>query len=95
MTRLSIWFIRIYQVTLGPVFGLLSSCRFHPTCSRYTLEAVERFGPRRGWWLGMRRIGRCHPGYPGGYDPVPEDYVSWRETRRRRRAERTAARGHA
>jgi hypothetical protein len=90
MTRLSLWFIRIYQVTLGPIFGLMSSCRYEPTCSRYTAQAVGRFGPRRGWWLGVRRISRCHPGYAGGVDPVPDHYVTWRQARALHRASRTA-----
>jgi uncharacterized protein len=93
MTRLSLWFIRIYQLTLGQLFGLMSSCRYQPTCSHYTTEAISRFGARRGWWLGIRRIGRCHPGYPGGHDPVPDDYVSWRQARHSRRLQRAAERG--
>jgi putative membrane protein insertion efficiency factor len=60
--------IRLYQNTLGVV--LPPSCRFAPTCSQYTLEAVNRFGVVRGLWTGVRRISRCHPFHAGGYDPV-------------------------
>ena len=62
--------IRLYQVTLGPLMG--GHCRFHPTCSRYAIEAYRMHGPIRGSWLTARRIGRCHPFGRGGYDPVPE-----------------------
>jgi putative membrane protein insertion efficiency factor len=61
--------IRGYQRFISPL--LASNCRFHPTCSQYTLEAVERYGAAKGLWLGAKRIGRCHPFNPGGYDPVP------------------------
>lgn len=69
MKRLVIGSIRSYQILISPL--LLPACRFHPTCSQYALEAVERFGPGRGSWLALRRIARCHPFHPGGYDPVP------------------------
>ena len=82
MRRVSLVMIRIYQVTLGPLFGTMSSCRYEPTCSHYGYEAVQRFGARRGWWLAVRRIARCHPFHEGGFDPVPETYVSWRDARR-------------
>jgi uncharacterized protein len=61
--------IRAYQVLLSPI--LPPSCRFTPTCSNYALEAIDRYGVAKGAWLAVRRIGRCHPWNPGGYDPVP------------------------
>jgi putative membrane protein insertion efficiency factor len=62
--------IRLYQWTVSPLLG--PNCRFHPSCSQYALEAIRRFGVLRGSWLALRRIGRCHPWHPGGYDPVPD-----------------------
>ncbi len=67
--------VRAYQWTISPVLAFLagpgSGCRFEPTCSRYFLEAVETHGVLRGGWLGLRRLGRCHPWGGKGYDPVP------------------------
>jgi hypothetical protein len=64
-----LFLIRGYQLVLSPFIG--KSCRFHPTCSAYTYEAIERYGPARGAWLGLRRLLRCHPFHEGGIDPVP------------------------
>jgi uncharacterized protein len=64
-----ILFIRGYQVSISPL--LPASCRYHPTCSVYAIEAVQRYGALRGGWMAMKRIGRCHPFRPGGFDPVP------------------------
>jgi len=61
--------IRLYQLTLSQV--LAPSCRFIPTCSQYTYEAISRFGFWKGVWLGVKRLAHCHPFHPGGYDPVP------------------------
>lgn len=61
--------IRAYQKVLSPVFG--RNCRYHPTCSHFTYEAVEIHGAVRGSWMGVKRIGRCHPFREGGFDPVP------------------------
>lgn len=69
MSRVLLWLIRGYQLTLGQV--LPPACRFQPTCSRYAYAAVQRYGALRGGWLALRRIGRCHPWGPSGYDPVP------------------------
>lgn len=62
--------IRGYQAALSPLLG--ASCRHEPTCSAYTYQAIERFGPFRGTWLGIRRIARCTPRSAGGFDPVPQ-----------------------
>lgn len=62
--------IRGYQLTLSPFIG--NQCRFHPSCSHYALDAIERHGVVRGVWLTTHRLFRCHPFNPGGFDPVPE-----------------------
>jgi uncharacterized protein len=61
--------IRGYQYLLRPMLG--SSCRFYPSCSDYAREAIERHGAIRGVFLAVKRVGRCHPYHPGGFDPVP------------------------
>lgn len=69
MTRLAILVIRLYQITLSPLLGPV--CRFEPSCSRYAVACLQRFGLIRGSWLTLKRLGRCHPWNPGGYDPPP------------------------
>jgi putative membrane protein insertion efficiency factor len=61
--------IKLYQVLLSPLLG--SSCRFTPTCSQYGVEAIKKYGPFKGGWLTLKRIGRCHPWGKHGPDPVP------------------------
>jgi putative membrane protein insertion efficiency factor len=68
--RLMLGLIRTYQLTLSPWLG--RDCRYMPTCSAYAAEAIRRFGPRRGAWLALKRVGRCHPWGGAGYDPVPD-----------------------
>ena len=69
MKKVMLLVIRFYQKAISPVLG--SSCRFTPTCSHYGYEAIEKHGALKGSWLAIKRIGRCHPLTPGGYDPVP------------------------
>ena len=61
--------IRLYQWAISPAFP--KRCRFHPTCSQYAVEAIDKHGALRGSWLALKRIAKCHPFHPGGVDPVP------------------------
>lgn len=68
-TRFFVLLMRAYQYGISPFLG--RSCRFHPTCSEYAVESVQRYGVVRGVVFALRRVSRCHPWHPGGYDPVP------------------------
>ncbi|WP_423187968.1 membrane protein insertion efficiency factor YidD [Alishewanella sp. d11] len=74
--RFIIWLmlglVRAYQMLISPLLG--PRCRFHPTCSNYTISAINRFGAVKGAWLAGKRILKCHPFHPGGEDPVPEKH---------------------
>ena len=70
------WFlvalIRLYQTVISPMLPQ-GRCRFYPSCSAYAVEAIEEHGALKGSWMSLRRIFRCHPLHPGGYDPVPRN----------------------
>lgn len=68
IAKLLLGMIAIYRYGVSPLLG--RSCRFHPSCSEYAREAIQLHGALRGSWLAIRRVGRCHPFHPGGYDPV-------------------------
>ncbi len=70
MAQLFIFLIRCYQRLISPLLG--PRCRFHPSCSSYAVEALQKHGGLRGSWLATRRLCRCHPLNPGGEDPVPD-----------------------
>ena len=69
MVRLLHWFIRFYQIAISPLLG--PRCRYIPTCSQYSLEAIHTYGACKGSWLAFNRVCRCHPWCGYGYDPVP------------------------
>ena len=69
MRKLLILLISAYRYLISPLLG--NHCRFYPSCSNYAVTAIERFGAARGSWLALRRLSRCHPWHPGGFDPVP------------------------
>lgn len=64
--------IGLYRYGISPMLG--RNCRFHPSCSEYAMDAIRAHGALRGTWLAAKRVGRCHPFNPGGYDPVPEPH---------------------
>jgi len=70
LKTLALWMLRGYQLLISPMLG--QTCRFSPSCSNYSMQAIERFGFFKGSYLTARRLLRCHPFHPGGYDPVPE-----------------------
>ncbi len=69
MRALALVLIVLYQKLISPL--LPRTCRFYPSCSEYAKQAIQKYGLMRGGWLAVKRIGRCHPGNPGGLDPVP------------------------
>lgn len=70
MKHLFIGLVRLYQLVISP--WMPSSCRYHPTCSQYSIQAFREHGALKGLWLTIKRIGRCHPWSKGGHDPVPK-----------------------
>ncbi|MGD9732054.1 MAG: membrane protein insertion efficiency factor YidD [Desulfamplus sp.] len=69
MRQLILIFIRLYQCLISPLIG--PSCRFYPSCSQYAFEAVTKYGSIKGTFLAIKRVLKCHPFHPGGFDPVP------------------------
>jgi putative membrane protein insertion efficiency factor len=67
--KVLIYIIKGYQLFISS--WLPPVCRYYPTCSSYAMEAIEKYGAAKGFWLGLKRVLRCHPFHPGGYDPVP------------------------
>lgn len=70
-TKVACKLVRFYQLCISPFIGGRAACRFVPTCSEYTKQAIEKYGLLRGTWMGVKRISRCRPGGGCGYDPVP------------------------
>ena len=69
MSKILVVVIRIYQLSISPILG--QNCRYTPTCSQYSIEAINKYGPLKGGWLSLKRILSCHPWGGHGHDPVP------------------------
>ncbi|MCB0380992.1 MAG: membrane protein insertion efficiency factor YidD [Flavobacteriales bacterium] len=69
VSKLFILMIRFYQLSISPILG--QNCRYDPTCSQYSIEAINKYGPFKGGWIGLKRILSCHPWGGHGHDPVP------------------------
>ncbi|KJS07542.1 MAG: membrane protein insertion efficiency factor YidD [Flavobacteriales bacterium] len=69
LSKIVVLLIRVYQLSISPFLG--ANCRYSPTCSQYSLEAIEKYGPFKGTWLAIKRISSCHPWGGHGHDPVP------------------------
>ena len=68
MKKFFMLLIRLYQIAISPLLG--NRCRFQPTCSAYAMEAFDKYPPHKAFWLSFKRISKCHPFHPGGYDPL-------------------------
>ncbi|NIQ40331.1 MAG: membrane protein insertion efficiency factor YidD [Proteobacteria bacterium] len=68
LSKIFVVLVRTYQIFISPLFG--PTCRFAPSCSAYAIDALRKFGVARGSWLSLKRLMKCHPFHPGGYDPV-------------------------
>ncbi|MFQ5934162.1 MAG: membrane protein insertion efficiency factor YidD [Dehalococcoidia bacterium] len=71
MKSIALGLIRVYQMAISPFYGPGPTCRFHPSCSSYGYEAIDKYGALKGAWLTIRRLSRCRPLSRGGFDPVP------------------------
>ncbi|WP_083250952.1 membrane protein insertion efficiency factor YidD [Acidihalobacter aeolianus] len=79
MRTLLILLVKAYRLLLSPFLG--QHCRFQPTCSVYAIEALEEYGAIKGTWLAVKRLSKCHPWHPGGYDPLPNHSTQQRTSR--------------
>jgi len=78
LSKILVVLLKGYQWAISPLFG--ANCRFYPTCSQYAIEAVQEYGPFSGSWLSLKRLFKCHPYHPGGYDPLPGEQITEHHT---------------